>query len=400
MYLLEWAWHLRENKQEAELVDSRLPEFNEEEVKRMIGVALLCTQTLPSLRPLMSRVVAMLCGDMEVSPVITKPGYFTGWKYDDTTTTGSFTSGTDKATIGTEYNSNFTSSSTTVVADAQRSPENVTKPILHVIIGDDRASMAPQESTARRPGPVHVYALGPCTFYRKCHRRAAADEDEVERIVAERHHVPLSFDHQRLGLLLRDPDRVVNSDLLQSEDVLAVWSLYAWRLRVRREVAIGDQILEDRRVEADGADPLLGDVRISRAVDLRRSRSDDVVSGHRRRWIKTWSGACCCNFSGVEDELVDRIAKRKDDDKGWFLGELLVDVFVVLFWVLLGVFRNLMMIKMGSSSPPLQVLVMISAFLYWVWIFGFVHVAQAQNNNQSQATTDPNEGMYVCMHAC
>ncbi|KAK0597233.1 hypothetical protein LWI29_023221 [Acer saccharum] len=138
MYLLEWAWHLRENKQEAELVDSRLPEFNEEEVKRMIGVGLLCTQTLPSLRPPMSRVVAMLCGDMEVSPIITKPGYFTGWKYDDTTTNGSFTSSTDKATIGTEYNSNFTSSSTTVVADAQRSPENVTKPILHDIIGDGR----------------------------------------------------------------------------------------------------------------------------------------------------------------------------------------------------------------------------------------------------------------------
>ncbi|KAK4840040.1 hypothetical protein QYF36_026834 [Acer negundo] len=139
MYLLEWAWHLRENKQEAELVDSRLPEFNEEEVKRMIGVALLCTQTLPSLRPPMSRVVAMLCGDMEVSPVTTKPGYLTDWKYDDTTTTGSFMSSTDKATIGTEYNSNFTSSSTTVVADAQRSPENVTKPILHDIIGDARA---------------------------------------------------------------------------------------------------------------------------------------------------------------------------------------------------------------------------------------------------------------------
>ncbi|KAI9160251.1 hypothetical protein LWI28_006556 [Acer negundo] len=139
MYLLEWAWHLRENKQEAELVDSRLPEFNEEEVKQMIGVALLCTQTLPSLRPPMSRVVAMLCGDMEVSPVTTKPGYLTDWKYDDTTTTGSFMSSTDKATIGTEYNSNFTSSSTTVVADAQRSPENVTKPILHDIIGDARA---------------------------------------------------------------------------------------------------------------------------------------------------------------------------------------------------------------------------------------------------------------------
>ncbi|KAK0596551.1 hypothetical protein LWI29_016713 [Acer saccharum] len=136
IYLLEWAWNLHENNRQVELVDSRLPEFNEEEVKRMIGVALLCTQTLPSLRPPMSRVVAMLCGDMEVSPVTTKPGYLTDWKYDDTTTTGSFMSSTDKATIGTEYNSNFTSSSTTMVADAQHSPANVTKPILHDIIGD------------------------------------------------------------------------------------------------------------------------------------------------------------------------------------------------------------------------------------------------------------------------
>ncbi|KAK4836905.1 hypothetical protein QYF36_001229 [Acer negundo] len=138
MYLLEWAWNLHKNNGQVELVDSRLPEFNEEEVKRMIGVALLCTQTLPSLRPPMSRVVAMLCGDMEVSIVTTKPGYLTDWKYDDTTTTGSFMSSTDKATIGTEYNSNFISSSTTMVADAQHSPANVTKPILHDIIGEGR----------------------------------------------------------------------------------------------------------------------------------------------------------------------------------------------------------------------------------------------------------------------
>ncbi|KAK0596243.1 hypothetical protein LWI29_014033 [Acer saccharum] len=135
MYLLEWAWNLHENNRQVELVDSRLPEFNEE-VKRMIGVALLCTQTMPSLRPPMSHVVAMLYGDMEVSPVTTKPGYLTDWKYDDTSTASSFMS-SDKATIGTEYNSNFTSSSTTVVADAQHSPANVTKPILHDIIGDD-----------------------------------------------------------------------------------------------------------------------------------------------------------------------------------------------------------------------------------------------------------------------
>ncbi|KAK9937487.1 hypothetical protein M0R45_014273 [Rubus argutus] len=34
MYLLEWAWHLHENKCELELVDPRLSEFNEEEVKQ------------------------------------------------------------------------------------------------------------------------------------------------------------------------------------------------------------------------------------------------------------------------------------------------------------------------------------------------------------------------------
>ncbi|KAK1588936.1 hypothetical protein Q3G72_028782 [Acer saccharum] len=133
VYLLEWAWHLHENNQEAELVDSRLPEFNEEEVKRLIAVALLCTQTLPSLRPPMSRVVAMLCGDMEVSTVTTKPGYLTDWKYDDTSTTGSFVSSTDKATIGIDTSS-YTSSTTTsmvVVAETHHSAETDTEPILY-----------------------------------------------------------------------------------------------------------------------------------------------------------------------------------------------------------------------------------------------------------------------------
>ncbi|KAH7557838.1 hypothetical protein JRO89_XS11G0227400 [Xanthoceras sorbifolium] len=136
VYLLEWAWNLHENNREVELVDSRLPNFNEEEVKRMIGVGLLCTQTLPSLRPPMSRVVAMLCGDMEVSQVTTKPGYLTDWKYDDTTTTGSFMS-SDKATIGTDT-SNYTSSSATMVPEALQSPGNGTKLILHDIIGEGR----------------------------------------------------------------------------------------------------------------------------------------------------------------------------------------------------------------------------------------------------------------------
>lgn len=70
-----------------ELVDPTLSEFNGEEVKRVIGVALLCTQASPMLRPPMSRVVAMLSVDIEVTTVTTTPGYLTNWKYNDTSTT-------------------------------------------------------------------------------------------------------------------------------------------------------------------------------------------------------------------------------------------------------------------------------------------------------------------------
>ncbi|KAF7152708.1 hypothetical protein RHSIM_Rhsim01G0036400 [Rhododendron simsii] len=77
IYLLKWAWHVHENNREVELVDARLLEFDEEEVKRVIGVALLCTQTSPQQRPSMPRVVAMLSGDIEVSAVTSRPGYFT-----------------------------------------------------------------------------------------------------------------------------------------------------------------------------------------------------------------------------------------------------------------------------------------------------------------------------------
>ncbi|KAK9950315.1 hypothetical protein M0R45_005812 [Rubus argutus] len=44
IYLLEWAWNLHENKREVELVDSRLSEFNEEEVTRITKIGLLCTK--------------------------------------------------------------------------------------------------------------------------------------------------------------------------------------------------------------------------------------------------------------------------------------------------------------------------------------------------------------------
>ncbi|CAJ1978518.1 unnamed protein product [Sphenostylis stenocarpa] len=83
-FLLEWAWNLHMNKNEIELLDSRLEEFDEAEVRRVIGISLLCTQSSPFLRPSMSRVMAMLSGDVEVPCVTSMPGYL-GLAFDDIT---------------------------------------------------------------------------------------------------------------------------------------------------------------------------------------------------------------------------------------------------------------------------------------------------------------------------
>ncbi|KAJ9687179.1 hypothetical protein PVL29_015863 [Vitis rotundifolia] len=117
-YLLEWTWQLHENNCEIELVDSRLSEFSEEEASRMIGVALLCTQASPTLRPPMSRVVAMLSGDIEVSRVTTKPGYLTDWKFNDAS---SFMS----------ENSHLNSPSISMAVDTDCSPLTANKTELH-----------------------------------------------------------------------------------------------------------------------------------------------------------------------------------------------------------------------------------------------------------------------------
>ncbi|OAY48655.1 hypothetical protein MANES_06G174700v8 [Manihot esculenta] len=134
MYLLEWAWHLHENNREVELADSNLQEFSEEEVKRLIGVALLCTQTSPTLRPSMSRVVAMLSGDIEVSSEISKPEYLTAWKFDDISR--SFMD--DNAHKGTDSSYFSSSTSTSMVIDTVHHHSSGTTPMLHEIIGDGR----------------------------------------------------------------------------------------------------------------------------------------------------------------------------------------------------------------------------------------------------------------------
>ncbi|KAJ0013317.1 hypothetical protein Pint_21482 [Pistacia integerrima] len=126
------AWHLYENNRQLELVDSKLSIFSEEEVIRLIGVALLCTQTLPSLRPSMSRVIAMLCGDIEVSTVNSKPGYLTEWTFDDAATYVTDDTAEEFDDTGEECDdtSNYISSTnlSTVDEPPQRS---ATKALLH-----------------------------------------------------------------------------------------------------------------------------------------------------------------------------------------------------------------------------------------------------------------------------
>ncbi|THG08951.1 hypothetical protein TEA_014526 [Camellia sinensis var. sinensis] len=76
--LLDWACHLQQGGNLADLVDSKLgTEFNNVEVERMVKVALLCTNASPSLRPTMSEVVSMLEGQMSIPEVIPEPNSYT-----------------------------------------------------------------------------------------------------------------------------------------------------------------------------------------------------------------------------------------------------------------------------------------------------------------------------------
>ncbi|KAK8992575.1 hypothetical protein V6N11_048652 [Hibiscus sabdariffa] len=79
------AWDLHESNRSLDLVDPNLAEIDENEALRVVMVALLCTQGSPSMRPPMSRVVAMLAGDIEASGVITRPSYLTDWNFRDLT---------------------------------------------------------------------------------------------------------------------------------------------------------------------------------------------------------------------------------------------------------------------------------------------------------------------------
>ena len=109
-------------------MDEELSEFDANEVRRVMRVALLCTQTSPMQRPSMSRVIAMLSGDIEPTGVITRPEYLTGFNFNDSTTFQSA-----PTTSGTYSSAPSTSTSHSVVT-----PTDASRPILHDLIGEGR----------------------------------------------------------------------------------------------------------------------------------------------------------------------------------------------------------------------------------------------------------------------
>ncbi|GLJ51898.1 hypothetical protein SUGI_1102480 [Cryptomeria japonica] len=66
-YLLEWVWSLHEENKVLEVVEGeeKMEGYNEEEVGRVINLALLCIQGSPTHRPSMSEVVTILLSKAE-----------------------------------------------------------------------------------------------------------------------------------------------------------------------------------------------------------------------------------------------------------------------------------------------------------------------------------------------
>nr|XP_028949977.1 probable LRR receptor-like serine/threonine-protein kinase At1g56140 isoform X2 [Malus domestica] len=149
IYLLEWVWTLHENDQTLGLVDPRLTEFDETEATRLIRAALLCTQGSPMARPSMTRVVAMLSGDIDIGTVMSKPSYLTDYNFQDVTTfsTGRFLVEDDTPSTASKHSNvhlNYhpegsnASGANTPGVDPTPSPVNVTQSLLAGIIGEGR----------------------------------------------------------------------------------------------------------------------------------------------------------------------------------------------------------------------------------------------------------------------
>ena len=100
------TWHLYEKGRPLELMDRDIESTcSKEDVLRVIEVALLCTQAVPTKRPSMSRIVAMLTGDVQVIPAASRPGYIKDLQFAAATSSGS------TSVVATTPMSNITESS-------------------------------------------------------------------------------------------------------------------------------------------------------------------------------------------------------------------------------------------------------------------------------------------------
>ncbi|XP_063940617.1 cysteine-rich receptor-like protein kinase 3 isoform X2 [Daucus carota subsp. sativus] len=76
--LLEHTWNLYSDDMHSDLVDENLDpnEYNTDQVKKIIEIALLCTQSPTSMRPTMSEVVVLLTNDSSIKQKPGKPTLF------------------------------------------------------------------------------------------------------------------------------------------------------------------------------------------------------------------------------------------------------------------------------------------------------------------------------------
>ena len=79
------VWDLRESESKSvvDMVDPTLQSYDQQEAVRLVDVALLCTQASPAQRPSMSRIVAILTGDVELEAVAIQPGYIKAFQFGD-----------------------------------------------------------------------------------------------------------------------------------------------------------------------------------------------------------------------------------------------------------------------------------------------------------------------------
>ncbi|KAF6989073.1 hypothetical protein CFC21_006462 [Triticum aestivum] len=100
-YLLESAWKLYENENLISLVDESLDreEYKPEEVKKIIEIALLCTQSVVASRPTMSEVVVLLLSrnSSELQP--TRPTFIDSTSRVRGETSSSSSSSASRATV-------------------------------------------------------------------------------------------------------------------------------------------------------------------------------------------------------------------------------------------------------------------------------------------------------------